>query len=202
MVDTRHDRAKWARIADFQANIARVWLDLYTRSEEPAFRFVAAFSAFNAVYWTLSSVAASQRGNRNIYGELKLPPERECIDALVERMDDQDRELLLSNDASVALIALFQRRAPLKDMRRRERSEEGDGASGAEEQEHLAPERPALERLTALARLLYQVRCNLVHGAKAVSGSASDEELLRAAAPAMLLLAESAVQTLEHSRAD
>ncbi len=147
------------------------------------FAFVAAFSAFNALYWLWASVDAAERQSYKS-GELKLSAERDQIRGLIGRLGPERAQLLANDGDFVRASEFFATRTPIRDMRFRERDEDGAADKGAVLRAALgAPDASA--RVAALAEILYQIRCNLVHGSKGVDGTGPDNELLRVCVPAL-----------------
>lgn len=191
--------ARLQRAARYQLNVAGEWLQLGKKSGvEPAFAFVAAYSAVNALYWLWSSIDAAEQNSRygeqsKRRGELKLVgDEPDQLGRLIERLGEHAAEALL-NDKEVLKATRFLngREHGIRDMRFREAAEEGSPSKGSELRDKLNdPGVSAVARLQAFAGILYLVRCNLVHGSKQVAGTGPDHDLLSALAPALRRVAE------------
>lgn len=189
------------RATPYQINVAEDWLKLGARENlESAFAFIAYYSAFNAIYWLSSSIVAATAGDwkgaRSKHpGELNLPEEGERISGLIDRMGPAVAQTLLSDPGVQQTVHFLSvEREGVRDMRWRECDEDGDRVYGSDQRDTLKNTTAApLQKVKALAAILYVVRCNLVHGSKQVSGTGPDDELLRGAIPGLRQLAEEAV---------
>jgi len=78
------------------------------------------------------------------------------------------------------------------DRRQAENPHDGDPMEGGRLKEALADTHaPAKDRLVALARIIYLVRNNLVHGSKLESGD--DEEVVEHAAKGLMAILDHAI---------
>lgn len=203
-------RAHWDLVV-FQLNVAGRWMraarDLPSTTP-PQFEFVANFAALNALYWLWGVVhdeqAFSANDRRSIEAALGglpealrkrvvdrlrgLPGEHKLISNLVAALAPERVASILEDHEVQEGIDYLQRRGPVQRMDRREL----DGVSGDEEEGKKFSKRlrdgEAVERLNALAQILYLVRCNLVHGSKIINGL--DVELLRHSNPPLRRITE------------
>ncbi len=103
-------------------------------------------------------------GFNAIYGGEPDDAERDRVMATVSRFVDAGnaRQLLRACEASIARIV----EVPPGDMRRDKHDPEFRAASRRCIALYKAAGRSPVDRLAAIAGVLYQVRCNLTHGAK------------------------------------
>jgi hypothetical protein len=171
-VREQRELANWFPLSQFQLDVAEHWIKLGRETEHPALRFVCFFTAFNAMYWLWSRVT-------------NIEYERPQINDLIERIHERQSTALDGPEVD-EVIAYFRDRDPIRNMDQRwERDSEGSDYSAIRNHRDLRGGK--LVRLKALAMCLYQVRCNLVHGSKKLSGV--DAEILEHASPAMERLA-------------
>jgi hypothetical protein len=154
------------------------------RSTQPAaLRFVSFFAAFNSIYWLWFRATSSGRGRVT---------EREQIVQLLERLLAADLQQLNSTAVENA-IRYFRDRdeGPVRDMNKRTNAEDEGADEHARAAHALLTKRLRNERLKGLAMVLYQVRCNLIHGSKKLFGT--DATVLEHAAPAIECFADAAL---------
>lgn len=152
------------------AEVARSWLKKAEAENDDFDRFVSAWFAFNAVY--------GQRfdgDERRAIGDLLHDPEFRLPDPAIRTM--------LANPGVRYFV---DRDSPIRSTR-------GDGRDTRGEQIRLRNKGwPPIQRLHALLRILYQVRCNLFHGDKMYT-SELDQEVVRHAANALIPVVRSYV---------
>lgn len=195
----------WQRIKPLQTNIALRWRSTARELEKregpdrpdevptAAFVFVAYFSALNALYWFWSSVAADVARTSDELKELHLPAEPVRIAALIDRLDDEAVGRIWRHDEVQRSVAhLHGRASAVRDMRFRELDEEGDDSKGTRDLADMKDDtKPPRDKLKALAKTVYRVRCNLVHGSKQMD--TTDAALVRAAVAPLRLLLDAAI---------
>jgi len=139
------------------------------KKESPGgkFRFIAFFLAFNALYWLQWMRDGSKKES-----------ELTQIQRLVGKLDASTAKSILAKHRDY--VGDMVKRAAIRDMKSRTGTNEFGSADKAEAwRKRLAiADGDPIEKLKALAGILYSIRCNLMHGSKA-----SDESLLRRARP-------------------
>ena len=184
---------------------------------KPAFEFVAYFSALNALYWLWalrdSDVAFTPEESRQVADALplasvpKLSPERVVarlsglrnegvlIDHLIDRLPDEDCNRLAARNAGFARF--LKDRGPIYRMDKRSLENSiGDVTEGKKLLAKLSdPRADGKKRVKAMARILYLVRCNLVHGSK--MADAQDADLLEQCVPPLRDITSAAIALTE-----
>lgn len=170
--------SRWHELVTLQTNIAESWLKRGRDSEDRFAQFFFFFSAFNALYFlwaTLDGIRGSEGAQ---------------IDHLLKKYTAPEAEEILRDVAPQ--VAYFCERRPISRMDRRpaDTPDVGEVKEGHKLQEILRSGSDAVERLAALGRILYLVRCNLVHGSKLDRGD--DADVVGAAILPLKVLAASA----------
>ena len=183
---SKEHRAHWGDIANYQLQVLDLWVKLAIEKPPLAFQFVAYFSALNAIYWLWDSIDTAQRA---LNGDAPLKrSELRQIQFLIDQLQRDAVEQLLNNPEISATVEYFvSTRLAIRNMKERQKSQDGKSTKWKEE---LAASIEPHPRLKALASILYQVRCNLVHGSKYVTGP--DDQLLERCIPALRELARAA----------
>ncbi len=175
-----------------QLMIANVWVARADGTTDLFYEFICRYMAFNALYFVWRRIDP-------ILSAQNSPPEKTWIDTAVEQLtDDADRLLVACQES----IEFFVGRDGVRRMDKRTVAEPitGDPTEG---QGHVLTlrdgEAPAVGRLVALARLVYLVRCNLMHGGKIDSGSdehvvANALSVLKAIVPSLYSVTQSAAR--------
>lgn len=174
-------------LGDFQLKIAKRW---FRRGEEIAdveAKLFFYYTGFNALffYWSLVDGLL-------VPGKPKIS-EHKQIENLIRRLGDKSW-VRLCRDVEQG-IAFFQRREPIQKMDERSPDDprEGDPALGEKHRRVLLdPTAESVDRLIALAKILYLVRCNLCHGSKGILGD--DMKVIGQAMPLVRMLTEEAIR--------
>ena len=178
----------------FQLTIADRWLERGEKSRDRFAQFFFYFSGFNALYflWKVADNLPEHKDDRPV-------GERDHIANLLRKLDHDDAKRIL--DEAAGSVAFFIKR-PIQRMDRQtaQAPGQGDPGEGSWLRRQLANTNAApVDRVVALGRILYLVRCNLVHGSKADSGD--DGEVIAQAVPALRsLLAASMELTRRRDR--
>jgi hypothetical protein len=177
-----------ARLLRFQKNIAHRWHARAQGFDHQFVRFFFYFSGFNALYfaWAKADDLRNSRGNEAGEGLQ--------IDNLLRKLSSEEAEEILGQlDPE---IEFFSNRRPVQRMDKRTclRFDRGEEREGRRAHEKLMSSSP-VDRLVALGKTLYLVRCNLVHGSKAERGD--DELVIEASVAPLKLLLEKAVELTE-----
>jgi hypothetical protein len=155
-------------------------------------RFFCLFAAFNGLYYLWNEVDAMKGDDGRPLGEGKQ------IEHLLRKLsNDQAKQTL---DQATAAVRYFSDRRPIQRMGMRDPAHpyEGNQDEGQKWKKRLIDSSaPALDRVVALAQILYLVRSNLVHGGKMESG---DDEVVISNAVGGLQAALDAAMNLTHER--
>lgn len=171
-----------SELHEFQVSVARRWLERADGTSDHFSQFFFLFAAFNALYFMWAETDHPLNSDGIAAGEAGQ------IDHLVRKLDDTVAAALLS--AIPDSLAYFVQRPPIQRMDRRLTGASGDPDEGAKWRKKLRSA-DAREQVRALARMLYLVRSNMVHGSKVASGD--DEVLIIHAVPALRALVGSTV---------
>jgi hypothetical protein len=180
--------ANCARLLRFQKQIAHRWYRRAQDFDDPFVRFFFYFSGFNALYfaWAKADALKNDEG-RMVREDLQ-------IENLLGKFNSGEaRELLRQLNPA---IEFFSSRRPVQRMDKRtcHRFDKGEAREGRGAHERLASSSP-VDQLAALGKILYLVRCNLVHGSKAEMGD--DERIIEASIGPLELLLEIAIDFTE-----
>ncbi|HEX2986935.1 MAG TPA: hypothetical protein VHS06_02035 [Chloroflexota bacterium] len=171
----------------FQLNNADHWLSRGQSSDDSFAQFFFYFAGFNALYFLWKIV-----DNLDARREGRRTPEIEQIDNLLSKLNDDEAARILSGASRS--VAFFSKR-PIQQMENRTPLVPGQGEQrkGIERCQQLGDTTATpVDRVTALGRILYLVRCNLVHGGKADRGD--DEHVIEKAVPALKALLTASVE--------
>lgn len=175
----------WASLKDFQMQVAKSWLGRGKGSRDVFACFFFYFSGLNALYFLWSKI-----------DEINGRREGEHISNLLKRISESESAALLNEAEFVRLHHYLKRRGPIADMRQRTPSDlEGEFSDGTKLLASVDGGGASSERLDSLAQIIYQVRCNLVHGSKRDHGN--DEELVGSCLVPLKRLLEQAIALTE-----
>lgn len=175
--------ADCAPLLVFQTKIARQWHFRAECSSDVFAKFFFYFSGFNALYFAWAKADDLRNSQGNEAGENLQ------VKNLLEKLSSEVAEGIL--EQSRPAIEFFLSRGPIQRMGKRTcdnflKGEESEGRSARNK----LTSSSSVDRLVALGKIIYLVRCNLVHGSKAEWGD--DEQVIRASvAPLGLLLKRS-----------
>lgn len=195
--------AHWQELTVEQSRVADAWIEIGDAlhsygDEEAALKFIAYFSALNALYWLYGCINAEDNNQRNRFGELRTPSARHLIGHVIETRlpPGLADELARSPEVEAAVHSFLQR--PVRNMEAREH--DGSGKSPSQRLLTRLAGPPSLDRLRAAGEVLFQIRCNLVHGAKILS--VRDMELLAVAVPLLERLVKAAASFARSHRVE
>jgi len=164
----------------FQTNIARRWLKRGNQTQDVFAKFFFYFSGFNGLYFLWRKIDQLKDTNQKLH-----------ITNLLAKIEEKEASQIL-NEVRES-VEYFCERPPIQRMDKRSTGSQSQGEEkeGGEEREILRNNQlSASDRLAALGRMLYLIRCNLVHGSKTESGD--DKEVIqKSIEPLRLLLEES-----------
>lgn len=168
---------KYRDLLSFQLNIAERWYDKGNKTDDIFAQFFFYFSGFNALYYLW-----------RIIDTLKIRDEKEHIANLVNKIVvDRSYDIW---ERLTKCIEYFKERRPVQRMDRRLGPFEGNPNDGNIFKQDLI-EGSSEEKLIALAKILYLVRCNLVHGSKSESGD--DYEIIEKSIPPLRVFLEESI---------
>lgn len=150
--------SEWNELTEFQLEIARRWLRRGKEIKDTFASFFFYFTGFNAIYYLWAKIDG-----------LKGNDERKRIENVLKKIDEKEaQEILCENKESVDYFS----RRPIQRMgyRNKQSQRVGNDEEGKELRKTLQESAEASNRLVALAKIFYLVRCNLFHGSKAESG--------------------------------
>jgi hypothetical protein len=163
-------QAQWRDLAEFQLHLAERWLDRGAKSMDAYARFFFYFAGINALYYLWSKVD-------NVRGRAPDQPPNEAkqIEHLLGKVTPAQASQLVA--AAHASVQFFGARRPIERMDKRSsgRATVGDAREGKKAREVLL-QGSDQERVSALGKILYLVRSNLVHGSKMDQGD--DEQVI------------------------
>ena len=168
-------------LAIFQTNIAKEWLRRSNNSSDIFAQFYFYFTAFNALYfvWSMlrqfdeykAKLKDIEKVNSTPPGSRIIGEVRQIAFLLSQLAAHQQNELIQSLQPE---IEYFLNRRALNDMgKRNARQREGNSDEGKAANEQL---RESASCLIGLGRIIYLMRCNLVHGSK--GGGETDQDLI------------------------
>lgn len=165
----------------YQNAIAERWLQRGNETEDIFSKFFFYFSGFNALYF--------------LWKEIEIPHKRgqeNHIENLLEHFsEDKAQEILNKIRKS---ISYFSERRPIQRMERRKTDNllVGNDTKGSEYKKILQNKNtPEKKKIIALGKILYFVRCNLVHGSKTDSGD--DTEIIENSIKPLKIILEEAI---------
>lgn len=157
-------------LIEYQLKIAQRWQKRGNEIEEDVFaKFFFYFAGFNAIYFLWSII------DRRSQHE-----EEDHIKNILEKIDETKAKEVF--DKVKAGIDYFCKRPPIQRMKKRtcNSPHEGDKNKGVEQKKVIQDtNKNVSEKIIALGKILYYVRCNLVHGSKEISGSGDDFEIIK-----------------------
>lgn len=188
MADLTSTITRCSPLLRFQVKIARNWYSRAERSDDLFAKFFFYFSGFNALYFAWAKADDLRNSQGKEAGDLLQ------IKNLLRKLNSEEAEEILVRLGPE--IEFFSRREPIQRMDKRtcrsfDKGEEREGRRAREELESLSP----VDRLVALGKILYFVRCNLVHGSKAVQGD--DERVIKTSMAPLKLILERAIEYTE-----
>lgn len=176
-----------APLLAFQTDIACRW---NRRAENTCDLFAKFFyfSGFNALYfaWAKADDLKNSEG--------KEAGEGLQIKNLLQKLSSEEAKDILGQLSPA--IEFFSSRGPVQRMDKRtcQRFDKGEEREGGRARESLASSSPG-DQLIALGKIIYLVRCNLVHGSKAEGGD--DEHVIRASVDPLSLLLKKSIEFTE-----
>ena len=170
------------QLGQLQLEIARHWFRLAEDIDSVEAQFFFCYTAFNALffYWRLVD-------------GLKNASEHDQIENLLRRLGDGTWRRL-STEGSTG-IGFFVKRPPIEKMDERDDQNplHGDPRLGERHQRVLRDTGAGeLDKLIALGKIIYIVRCNLCHGSKGVIGD--DMEVIGRATGLLRLITDEAIR--------
>jgi hypothetical protein len=150
----------WSDLLEFQIDTAEIWLKRGREVKDRFSKFLFFFAGLNALYFLWGKVDNVKKSTGDPAGEQLQ------LDNLIRKFDNDGAQKIL--EALSDSIIYFQKRAPIQriDKRTIESQNEGDDSEGKRYRSKLTNDHCARDRLIVLARILYLVRSNLVHGSK------------------------------------
>lgn len=169
----------------FQLDIARRWFQRGEATADVDAKLFFSYTAFNALFFYWGMVDGLVKREKRV-------PEHVQIENLVKKLDDSlwDR---LCKEASSA-VSFFVRRDPIQKMDERDPQDprEGNRELGEAHRKTLRdPSRSNPDKLVALTKILYVVRCNLCHGSKGILGD--DMTVIEWAVPLLRIITDEAI---------
>ena len=150
----------------YQLEIAERWLEKGNKTKDIFSKFFFYFAGFNSIYFLWKTIEnPNQKGQEN------------DIENLIKNFDDEKIHKILGKIGES--LEYFYERQPIQQMEKRKKEDfcVGDETKGSKYNTILQNKNnPAKERIIALGKILYLIRCNLVHGSKEDSGD--DEEII------------------------
>lgn len=174
--------AQWCDLAEFQLHVAERWRDRGATSADAYARFFFYFAGINALYYLWSKV-----DDVRVRAPEKPPNELGQIEHLLSKVTPSQASALIA--AASTSIQFFRERRPVERMDKRSsgRPTIGDAGEGRKAREVLLQgSEQAL--VSALGRILYLVRSNLVHGSKMDQGD--DERVIINSVPCLQAILE------------
>jgi hypothetical protein len=167
-------------LKDFQTSIAKFW-EAKASDEEPFAKFFFLFSGFNALYFLWRTNDPDLKNIQKACDKChrrdpEYKSEERQIKSLLHNLGEAVAVRILVTKKEA--VAFFQARIIQRMDKRSEKTpDEGDPSEGERRVKILSdPKAPNLKKLEALGGILYQIRCNLVHGSK--EGSERDERII------------------------
>lgn len=180
--------ADCAPLLVFQTKIARRWHFRAECSSDVFAKFFFYFSGFNALYFAWAKADDLKNSQGREAGEsLQIKNQLQKLDS--EETKDIVREV-------TPAIEFFSSRKPIQRMGKRtcDNCLKGEESEGRSARNKLASS-SSVERLVALGKIIYIVRCNLVHGSKAEGGD--DEQVIRESVYPLSLLLKKSIEFTE-----
>jgi len=174
-----------ATLRNYQIGIARSWLKRGQATNDPFAKFMFFFAGFNALYFL---VRLEERAQGN---------EMEDVTRLVRRLGETACDDILR--CTEPESGFFRQTIILNMSRRNVSRIEGDETQGRELRATFESATSSVDRLAALSRILYLVRCNLVHGSKRQAGD--DERIVSNSVRPLELLLERGIEAVQANRA-
>jgi hypothetical protein len=178
----------WIPLANFQTNVAKRWQQRARSCGDVFAQFFFYFAGFNALYFLWAQVDDIRNEKGQYVGEEKQ------IHNLIKRLSPSVSKQILEDLKET--LRFFMEHNPIQRMDRRNAQHPIDGqeTEGAKWRRDLFMVDQG-QRLLALGSILYQIRCNLVHGGKIESGD--DKEIITRAVPAVALLLDKCLAITE-----
>jgi hypothetical protein len=162
----RNDLYDFDDFIRYQLEIAERWLEKGNKTKEIFSKFFFYFAGFNSIYFLWKTIEnPNQKGQEN------------HIENLIKHFDDEKIHKILGKIGES--VEYFCERQPIQQMEKRKKEDfcVGDETKGSKYNTILQNKNnPAKKRIIALGKILYLIRCNLVHGSKEDSGD--DEEII------------------------
>lgn len=164
----------------YQLPIAERWLQKGKDTRDIFSKFFFFFAGFNAIYFLWKQIEIPNRKGQENH-----------IENLLSHFDKEKAQEILNTVGES--VEYFTERRSIQQMERRTSDNlcAGNDTKGIEYKKILQKNNnPAKKRIIALGKILYLVRCNLVHGSKEHSGD--DKEIIeKSLEPLKLFLEES-----------
>lgn len=175
----------------WQLSLARSWRDKAASTEDVFAQFFFLYTGFNALYFAWSKAD----GLTNDEG--KEPGEHRQIKHLLEKMAPNYADAVLRSVVSEIRYFTEEREAIQRMGERTCASPvKGEVDEGKKAQRQLKGGRANAEKLVALGKIIYLIRCNLVHGSKAETGD--DETVITRAIGPLRQILHAAIEHTEH----
>jgi hypothetical protein len=175
-------QVQWRDLAEFQLHVAERWCDRGAMSADAYARFFFYFAGINALYYLWSKV-----DNVRGVAPAQAPNEARQIEHLLGKATPAQASELVT--AAYTSVQFFGERRPLERMDKRSsgRATVGDAREGKKAREALL-QGSDQERISALGKILYLVRSNLVHRSKMDQGD--DEQVITNSIPGLQAILE------------
>jgi hypothetical protein len=176
---------KCPELMELQLRLARSWRDKAARTNDVFAQFLFLYTGFNALYFAWS------KADNLMNDEGKEPGEHRQIKHLLEKVAPEYADAVLGS--VVSEIRYFtEEREPIQRMDKRTCANPlGNTTEGRKAQGQLKYGGGNVEKLVALGKIVYLIRCNLVHGAK--DGSGDDETVINKAIGPLSHILEAAI---------
>lgn len=186
MEESQNKNNLWSceELVRFQLKIGQRWQERGNCTKKDIFaKFLFYFAGFNAIYFLWRKIdGLSQREEAN------------HIKNLLEKIDETKAQKILARVRSS--VDYFCQRIPIQQMIKRSCKSpyEGDETEGSEIKKVLQDKnKNASEKIVVLGKILYFVRCNLVHGSKEESESGDDYKIIKKSIKPLSVFLEEAI---------
>ena len=178
---SRNDLWDFDDFIRYQLPIAERWQQKGKEAGDIFSKFFFYFAGFNAIYFLWKEIyIPKKKGQEN------------HIENLLGYFSDKEAQGILNKVGES--VEYFSKRHPIQQMERRKADNlcAGNDTKGIEYKKILQKNNnSAKERIIALGKILYLVRCNLVHGSKEDSGD--DEKIIEKSLEPLKIFLEEAI---------